>query len=352
MDGRHSRLLYDLQFSAGGIRRWVSRYITDHYKCHSCGNAFASRGHELTKHRYGLQLLAYVIQNLVELHIPQVKLAGMIQKGFGYPTTQSTICRLKRRAVELYSDTYEAIKQNLRHGKLIHADETHFSVKGKAGYVWVFTSMEEVVYIWSESREGHVAREFLTEFTGVLVTDFYTAYDSINCPQQKCLIHLIRDLNKDVLGEPFNQEMKDLVHEFTSLLRPIIETIDRFGLKTRFLKKYKTKASQFFDELMRKQYGTELAQKVQERFRKNEGRLFTFLDHDNVPWNNNNAEHAIKAFAELRDVIEGPSTQDGINDYLILQSICQTCEYRGIDFLGFLRSGEKRINDYIRKRRG
>jgi len=34
----------------------------------------------------------------------------------------------------------------------------------------------------------------------------------------------------------------------------------------------------------------------------------TFLSHDGVPWNNNNAEHAIKAFARLRRAIEGLST--------------------------------------------
>ena len=30
-------------------------------------------------------------------------------------------------------------------------------------------------------------------------------------------------------------------------------------------------------------------------------RLFTFLAYDGIPWNNNNAEHAIKAFARLRN---------------------------------------------------
>jgi hypothetical protein len=28
--------------------------------------------------------------------------------------------------------------------------------------------------------------------------------------------------------------------------------------------------------------------------------LFTFLDYDGIPWNNNNAEHAIKYFAKYR----------------------------------------------------
>ena len=111
---------------------------------------------------------------------------------------------MKRRAAELYQDAYEEIKHTLLAGKLIHADETHLSTKSSTGYVWVFTSMEEVVYLWSATRGGNVAEEFLSGFNGVLVSDFYSAYDSILCGQQKCLVHLIRDLNDNVLKEPFN----------------------------------------------------------------------------------------------------------------------------------------------------
>ena len=84
---------------------------------------------------------------------------------------------------------------------------------------------------------------------------------------------------------------------------------------------------------------------------KNRNRLFTFLEHDGVPWNNNNAEHAIKAFAALRDVMSGSSTQRGVEDYLVLLSVCQTCKYMGVDFLDFLRSGEKDIHAFAESRR-
>jgi hypothetical protein len=40
----------------------------------------------------------------------------------------------------------------------------------------------------AESREGEIIQDLLKGFRGVLVSDFYTAYDAINCPQQKCLI--------------------------------------------------------------------------------------------------------------------------------------------------------------------
>src|SRR5208337_5325576 len=112
-----------------------------------------------------------------------------------YPLVQSTINRIIQRSAHKYCDTYEEIKDRLSRGELIHVDETHVSVKGRDSYVWVFTSMEDVIHIWSETREGSTATEFLKDFKGVLVSDFYSAYDSVNCPQQKCLIHLIRDLN-------------------------------------------------------------------------------------------------------------------------------------------------------------
>ncbi len=219
-------------------------------------------------------------------------------------------------------------------------------MKGRDSYVWVFTSMEDVIYIWSETREGTTATEVLKDFKGVLVSDFYSAYDSVNCPQQRCLIHLIRDLNDDIRQEPFNREVKEVAQNFVSVLKPIIETIDRFGLKARFLRKHKVAVARFYDALLVRKYGTEIAQKSQKRFERNRARLFTFLDYYNVPWNNNNAEHAIKSFADLRDVIEGPTTERGIRDYLILLSIYQTCAYREIDFFGFLRSGEKKIDGY------
>jgi predicted RecB family nuclease len=350
INGKHSKLLYDLRFTTGGVKRWVSKFFIHHYKCRSCGMNFPSDVYDWTRHRYGLQFLAYVVQNIIELHIPQLMLSGSMLKLFGYHVGQPAINGLKRRAAERYQSAYDEIKRTLLNGKLIHADETRIGTKSGSGYVWVFASMEEVVYVWSATREGNVVEEFLNIFGGVLVSDFYAVYDSIGCAQQKCLVHLIRDLNEDVLKEPFNEEMKTLVHEFAALLKPIVDTIDRRGLKAHFLRKHRVEVTRFFERLLARDYKTELTQKAQDRFRRNRGKLFTFLDHDDVPWNNNNAEHAIKAFAALRNVIESHTTESGVRDYLVLLSIHQTCEYRGVDFLQFLRSGEKLVGDYTRNR--
>jgi hypothetical protein len=91
-------------------------------------------------------------------------------------------------------------------------------------------------------------------------------------------------------------------------------------------------------------FKSEAAVKLRDRLQKNREKLFTFLSFDGVPWNNNNAEHAVKAFATLRKVIGGSSTEKGIREYLILLSICETCKYKGLDVLDFFRSREKNID--------
>ena len=130
-----------------------------------------------------------------------------------------------------YASTYQQISDKLRAGRLIHADETKITTSAGVGYVWTFANMAEVVYVYADTREGHILNELLNGFRGVLVSDFYAAYDSVECPQQKCHIHIIRDINDALLRNPFDEELKSLAEEYTKVLSPIIETIDRYGLK-------------------------------------------------------------------------------------------------------------------------
>ena len=102
----------------------------------------------------------------------------------------------------------------------------------------------------------------------------------------------------------------------------------------------------FFDETCGKESPSEVARGYQSRFEKYRSKLFTFLDHDGVPWNNNNAEHAIKCFARHRQFADGRFTEASIKDYLVILSVYQTCEYQGIAFLDFLRGkgqGDRRV---------
>jgi hypothetical protein len=120
----------------------------------------------------------------------------------------------------------------------------------------------------------------------------------------------------------------------------MVATVDRFGLKAYHLRRHKLAVERFYRDLSGRDYKTDVAAGYKKRFEKNRDKLFTFLDHDGVPWNNNNAEHAIKAFARLRNVIGANGTPKGVREYVVLLSISETCKYKGISFLDFLGSGK------------
>jgi predicted RecB family nuclease len=346
---RLSKIVYDLQFGRASVKRWIVKYVFARYFCDQCEAPFTPQHRPWTRSKFGSGLMAYTIYQVIELHMPQMIVERGINQLFHLHLAPGVANDQKSTAAQMYQGTYEGILSTIVKGRLIHADETQVSIEGKRAYVWVFTTLEEVIYHYTKTREGDFLQELLRGFSGVLVSDFYAAYDSMNCAQQKCLIHLMRDLNDDLLKQPFNEELKELVREFARLLKSIIEAVDRFGLKAHYLRKYKTFVWRFYQDIFKRDYQSEIAVYYQKRFEKNHDKLFTFLDYDGIPWNNNNAEHAIKAFASLRKVIGGLSTEKGIREYLTLLSICETCKYKGVSFLDFLRSGEKDIDVFMKR---
>jgi hypothetical protein len=329
-----------------GVKRWVVKYLFRRYACLKCGCTFLSNERGWTRSKYGRGLLSYIVYHVVELCHTQGTIARSIDQLFGLQLTRGTVSKLKKTASQYYESTYNSLLQNILRGNLIQADETKVNIKGNDSYVWVIANLEEVVYLYSETREGGMIRELLNDFKGILISDFYTAYDSIDCPQQKCLVHLIRDLNDDIFKEPFNKELKELAEEFGLMLKPMIMTVDRYGLKKRFLQRHYSAVNRFYKRLASIECGSETALKYRNRLLKYRDKLFTFLHHDGIPWNNNNAEHAIKAFVVLREVI-GACSESGTREYLKLLSICQTCKNKGVSFLHFLRSGEQDVNGFI-----
>jgi hypothetical protein len=226
---------------------------------------------------------------------------------------------------------------------VVHIDETPVKLRKTTGYVWVVSSATEVCYIFRDTREGSFLQELLGAFEGVLVSDFFTAYDSLKCPQQKCLIHLMRDINDDLRKDPYNQEMRSIAEPFGRLLKEIVLTIDRFGLRRRHLHKYAKPAEKLCSAIAERQFTSAAGAKYQSRFDKYRNKMFTFLKHDAVPWNNNNAEHAVHYFAKLRRFTDGTFTRESLQQLLILVSVIQTCEYRRVNPLRFLLAGDTQL---------
>jgi len=301
-------------------------------------------------YKYGQNLCNWVVYSNVALRQSNEQIVDGLFDVFGYSFRPGLVSNLKRRAAPFYRQTYDMILDGLRKGSLIHADETPVYVRDRAGrcYVWVLANMERVIYLYSRSREGSVIQEALGGFDGVLVSDFYAGYESVNCPQQKCLIHLIRNMNDDIRKNPFDEELRQLVQDFGYLMQTIVETIDRYGLKRRHLHKHVRDVTRFYRTVSGHCYRSDVAQHYQQRLQNNRSTLFTFLEYDGVPWNNNNAENAIKPFVVRRRTMGAMFSEKGIRDYLTFLSIYQTLRYRQRSFWKFLLSGEIDIDEFCR----
>jgi predicted RecB family nuclease len=339
---------FDLILTPGGIKRKVIEFRTSVHQCQKCGREFVPEQHErLDKHFHGLK--SWIIFQHVE-HRVYLETAGkMVEEFFGIHLFGGEIFMLKSLMARFYKPTYQKLLRKILSGNLLHVDETEINLKNGKGYVWVFTNLEEVVFMFKPSREGGFLRELLKDFRGVLVSDFYAAYDSIECPQQKCLIHLMRDINQELLNNPFDEELRLITHHFGILLRAIITTIDEHGLKQKYLRKHEGAVKEFFCSLSAQSFRSEAAEALRARLIKYQDKLFTFMNHDGVPWNNNNAEHAIKQFAYYREIADRLLTETGLNDYLVLLSICQTCRYKGVSFLKFLLSREQDVHAFCER---
>jgi predicted RecB family nuclease len=336
---------FDLSLTPGGIKRKVIEVRTSIHQCRTCGEEFVPEQHQrLDKHFHGLK--SWAMFQHVEHRTSLETIGRMIEEFFGIQVRVNEIHMFKSLIARYYKPTYQRLLKKILSGNLLHVDETEVRLQTGKGYVWVFTNLEEVVFMFKPSRESGFLRELLRGFHGVLVTDFYAAYDAIECPQQKCLIHLMRDINQELLNNPFDKELQLITHPFGGLLRAIITTIDEYGLKRKSLKKHEGAVKNFFRSISELSIHSEAAVALRARLIKYKDKLFTFTSHDGVPWNNNNAEHAIKQFAYYRESTNGMLTETGMNDYLLLLSICQTCHYKGVSFLKFLLSWERDIDAY------
>lgn len=333
------RKIIDLKISTAGIQKNCILFHGKRFRCEECRFTFTPSSY-VRQPRYGYNLKVWIINQIITYRTSYGDIRNSLSDYFQISLSITYITRIRSEFADRYQVLFNELKKALIQGNLIQCDETKINLRKESGYVWVLTSLNTVIYLYRPSREGKFLHGLLEKFTGIMVSDFYAAYDSLDCSQQKCLIHLIRDLNDDLFRNQLNIEIKEIAQEFGILLKEITRTVDKHGLKKRNLKKHIKDVDRFFNKLEKRTFVTEIGKAWVKRFTRNEEKLFTFLRFDGVPWNNNNAEHAIKSLAYHRREINGFYERSGIEEFLILLSIEQTCKFRGISFWEFLKSKE------------
>ncbi len=162
------KIVHDLKFTRFGLKRWIVHYHFHRYMCRGCGKGFYPKARVWSGSKFGPSILTYSVYQNIELRLPQETIDKSLNKLFGLRLAIGTASNLKMEAAQFYAPAYESLLKKLQTGCLLHADETKAGVRHEGGYVWAFASLEEVAYVYTESRESDWTLKFLKDFKGVL----------------------------------------------------------------------------------------------------------------------------------------------------------------------------------------
>ena len=341
------KTIVDLVFTKSGCRKTITRYVGAFGHCRTCGRdippaeigAFGNR-------MFGHGFQAWILYARLVLRLPYRTITQMLEDQFRERISEGVIVDFLENFARDYAETEELCRQSLLRSSFIHVDETKINIQGTDHYVWVFTDSAHVLFRMTQTREATIVRELLADYDGVLISDFYGGYDAMTCRQQKCLVHLIRDLNEDLWRAPFDAEFEHFVLAVKNLIVPILDAANHYGLKKRHLGRFSKRVERFYQTVIAGQhYRSALTLTYQKRFQRYRSSLFTFLESDGIPWNNNMAERALRHLAVQRK-ISGSFYEAVATPYLLLLGIAQTCRFQGKSVLQFLLSGETNVDTF------
>jgi len=233
---------------------------------------------------------------------------------------------------------HEEIWKEVRNARVLHVDETSWRVGGQTFWLWCFATKTTVLYVIDPTRGSSVVFEVLGEvFDGVLVTDFYAAYNKISAwAKQKCVVHLLRELKKVSIsnGNPewlaFQRRLRRLLQDALRLGRDRSKYDDNI-----YYRRWKRLHDRLF-ALYSQEYEDADAIRLAKRLQKYRHELFTFLEFDGVDADNNHGEREIRPAVQMRKAYGGNRSDKGAHTQAVMMTIFRTLQKRRVDPVDFL----------------
>lgn len=228
---------------------------------------------------------------------------------------------------------YQQLQAEAQNSAVLHADETGWRVDGKTHWLWCFSNSDTTYYLIDRCRGSPaLARFFTQEFAGTLVSDFWGAYNKIACAQrQTCLVHLLRDLEFVEQYKRPGPNWAPFAKKLRRLLGDAIRLWKRNAVPVAEYASRRARIDLRLQELLTETWDDPQAKRLIKRLRRHQNDLFTFLDHDDVPFENNHAERAIRPAVIIRKNSYNNRSQRGADTQAVLMSIYRTLKQRGHD---------------------
>lgn len=259
---------------------------------------------------------------------------GKIEMGVGtLVTTNQRVEGAIKPSIEELSEWVKTTQPN------IHVDETPWPVKGLKEWLWVFTNPDFCLFRAGDTRSrAELIAVLGSEYSGVLSSDDLSVYNGyLVAAQQKCLAHLRRHF-KRLLKLP-GKDNQVIGQTFLDLIDEAFERYRDWQL-TRNELSYRTWGEEFKNQLNKrlKQYsqiaGYE-AGKLLRSLKEKASQWWYFLEHPEVPPDNNLAERSLRLAVTKRKVSGGSRSMKRFEHTANLLSVIQTCRRQKRSVINF-----------------
>jgi len=251
----------------------------------------------------------------------------------GLPVTKGALQQMAVRLAARTRGSFAEIIECARVAAVLGMDETGLRHAGAKAWGWLARTPEFSLFAVELSRSHDVVVDLLgEEFEGVLVVDFYAAYEAYHHGlRQFCWPHLIREARKIAELDPCVQTQRFLERLVAAYHRGL-------ELQAHF--------NVVGDHVMRTSLGRLIADRVlgvhadvarlQARMDKHFHGLLTFTGRPDVPSHNNGSEQDIRFLVIFRKLSFCTRSDDGRHTLAQLLSIGQTLRKQGRTWFDFL----------------
>ena len=311
----------------------MTEHVIHRYWCGTCKRIVEPViATALPKSTLGLRTVVYTAWLHYCLGLTLDKIVALLNVSAHFKITAGGLCHAWRNLAAVLQPAYDQIGGCARASAVLHGDETGWRVNGKTHWLWCFTNTDLAYFVIDRCRGSPVVLKILGElFSGVLITDFFGAYNRIAAlAKQKCLAHLLRELAKvDVLDSTpawrfFRRKLKRLLKDAFRLAsqRDAFSPAQLARKKSRFLVRLM--------ELCAFPHANRHARRLSRRLLRYQNELFTFLDHPQVPPDNNHAERQIRPAVIMRKNSYCNRSRQGADAQALLMSVFRTLQLRGL----------------------
>ena len=329
------------------------------YYCRKCGKMVNGHASWLPPNQQFGPLIACWIAYQRMLGLSLGKVRSRLIETFDIKMADASILKLEKWVADVLKGDYQRIREEIVGGKIVNADETSFRIDGNNGWLWVFTNTLASLYIVAPSRGHEVPENVLEGFNGVLGRDAWKPYDWVKCAaHQLDLLHVNRWLERAEIkhgieprtilsskpvklnrpGRPPKQFI-----EFVDGLRRIFRRGVEYSQKdirpsSKSQKRMVRQLKRDINILLDKGSHDKDVIRISKELRKRIDMLFTFVNHENVPWHNNDAERAIRQGVLHRKVSGGRRTWSGAGIFETLLSVYETTKKKRGKFFELVRN--------------